>query len=474
MRRGITARTKHYDGIRGKTQNESLDARRAQHDAALLEMDVHGRSFGDCSLTLVLHHPDPARVERAAADARKLLAIREGVLLEETYNMLYAWVAIVPGNGAYNLRRLPLLDTHAADLAFVFAPDHGHRDAAVAVLEARHGALYHYALHCEDVGHTLVLGKTGSGKSFLLNFLILHLQQRDPHTVIFDLGHSYRTLTGQLGGSYVELGRQGTVTINPFALPATPENFHFLHAFCRVLIDGEDGFRITASDDHDLYASIVRLYAQPHDGRRLRDLDVPRRLYDRLEPWVRAGRWAETFDNLEDTLDLADLQVFEFEGMQMYPQLVEAVVFYILHRLNAKLQERRRLTVCVMDEAWRFIKHPKLRDYVEEALKTWRKMNGSMILATQAVEDFLASDLQRTVIESCHTKLLLANPDLSREAYATALSLNETELDLVTGLIPKRQVLLKRASTTKVLNVHVDPMSAALFAAKGLSHATAS
>ena len=97
----------------------------------------------------------------------------------------------------------------------------------------------------QDVGHTLVLGATGSGKSFLLNFLLTHAQKYEPLTVIFDLGHSYRKLATLLHGSYLELGlRQPGVTINPFALDPTPENLHFLHAFVRVLLEGADGYRL--------------------------------------------------------------------------------------------------------------------------------------------------------------------------------------------------------------------------------------
>jgi type IV secretory pathway VirB4 component len=84
----------------------------------------------------------------------------------------------------------------------------------------------------QDVGHTLVLGATGSGKGFLLNFLITHAQKYAPQTVVLDTGHSYRKLATLLGGRYLELGlRQHGVTINPFALEPTAEHLHFLHAF---------------------------------------------------------------------------------------------------------------------------------------------------------------------------------------------------------------------------------------------------
>jgi type IV secretion system protein VirB4 len=121
--------------------------------------------------------------------------------------------------------------------------------------------------------------------------------------------------------------------------------------------------------------------------------------------------------------------------------------------------EAPTLKLCVMDEAWRFIQHPTLRAYVQEALKTWRKRNAMMMLATQAADDFASADLLRTVIESCPTKLLLANPSLDTQQYVDLFHLNPMEVDLLTNLIPRQQLLLKRASLAKVLSLTVDPKS---------------
>ena len=96
---------------------------------------------------------------------------------------------------------------------------------------------------------------------------------------------------------------------------------------------------------------------------------------------------------------------------------------------------------------------------MQEGLKTWRKHNGAMILSTQTIDDFASADLLRTVVESCPTKLLLANPALDRRQYAELFQLNEMELDLLAGLIPRQQILLKRPDLTKVLTLTVDPKS---------------
>jgi hypothetical protein len=70
-----------------------------------------------------------------------------------------------------------------------------------------------------------------------------------------------------------------------------------------------------------------------------------------------------------------------------------------------------------------------------------------------------AFGLLRTIVESCPTKLLLANPALDRRHYADLFQLNEMELDLLTGLIPRQQILLKRPDLAKVLTLAVDPKS---------------
>ena len=123
----------------------------------------------------------------------------------------------------------------------------------------------------QDVGHTLVLGATGSGKSFLLNFLITHLQQYDPLTVVLDLGHSYRKLATLLEGSYLELGlRQQGVTHQSVRLgDPSPEQLHFLHAFTRVLLEGDDGYRLSDLEDRETYEAVENLFVLDPAQRRL-------------------------------------------------------------------------------------------------------------------------------------------------------------------------------------------------------------
>ena len=485
MRRDLQRRRRHFFNKRVSLVNyvspearaeemlvdDSANTTVRQLGDALTELEVNGHFFGSSSLTLTLHGQDARVLQHQTAEAMKAMAVHDGSLFEETYNLLNAWLSVVPGNGAHNLRRIALLETNLADMSFLFTRDQGERISphlgkeALAIFETPHHTPYAFNLHVQDVGHTLVLGATGSGKSFLLNFLVTHAQKYAPLTVVLDLGHSYRKLATLLGGCYVEVGlRQHGVTINPFALEPTPEHLHFLHAFVRVLLERDDTYRVSDLEDREIYEAVENLYVLDRSQRRLFTLAnlLPRALAGRLHKWIGDGRYASLFDNLEDTLTVERLQVFDFDAMRAYPVLLEPLLFYVLHRVVARIQdpaEASRLKLCVMDEAWRFIQHPTLRAYVQEGLKTWRKRNAAMILATQTVEDFASADLLRTVIESCPTKLLLANPALDRRHYAELFQLNEMELDLLTGLVPRQQVLLKRSNLAKVLTLTVDPKS---------------
>jgi type IV secretion/conjugal transfer VirB4 family ATPase len=440
----------------------------------LEEIEVNGRTFGQFSMTVVLYSLDRAALQRATAECFKVFAIHDARVVEERYNQLNAWLAVLPGNHAFNLRRLWLLDTNYADLSFLFGQRTGEvvnthlGTEHLAVLESESGTPYFLNLHYQDVAHSIVLGATGSGKSFLLNFLITHLQKYNPLTFIFDLGGGYETLTHLFGGAYTSLRPQEQgFSINLFCLPLNPENLHFQASFCRVLIESS-GYTMTAADEKDLLEQIESVYAVDPDQRRLLTLAniVNRNLRSQLYKWVEGGPYARWFDNVSDTVTLARFQTFDFEGLSEYPQVLEPLLFYILHRASVSIDNPAlggAFKVFILDEAWRFFRHPVIKPYIIEALKTWRKKNAAMILATQSVDDLRQSALLDVVVESCPTKLFLANPGMDRAAYRDIFHLNEVELERIAGLIPKQQILIKRPDLAKVVNLNVDRQSYWLF-----------
>jgi type IV secretion system protein TrbE len=438
---------------------------------ALKELELKGNYFGTYSLTVVIHDRVLAKVERTCAEFYKAFSIHDAQLYEEKYNLLNAYLATVPGNYAFNLRSMLILNTNYADYSFLFSVHSGEKINAhlqeeyLAVLETNHRTPYYLNLHSKDTAHSVILGRTGSGKSFLLNFLITNLQKYDPYTFIFDLGGSFESLTRLFRGTYARLGLRSTgFKINPFCLPKTKANVDFLALFVEVLADSGDGPSLSLEEEQELYQQIENLYSVDPELRRLGVLanTLPRNMALRLRKWTEGGQFGFLFDNADDTVSFSKFQCFDFQGMDGYPQVLEPLLFYILHRANHLIRNREITHIFkafFIDEAWTFFRNPRIRSYIVEALKTWRKQNAAMILSTQSLDELRKSDILDVIVETCATKIFLANPDMDRELYRNQFHLNDTEINLISALVPKRQFLIKNHEIAKVANLEVDPKS---------------
>src|SRR5271170_5585999 len=352
--------------------DDSKESQVRELGEGITEIELHGNYFGQFSLTVVIYDLDMAKVDRACADFYKVFSVHDAQLYEEKYNLLNAFLAAVPGNHVFNLRSLYLLNTNYADFSFLFTlhcgePRNNHlRQEYLAVLETNHHTPYFLNLHYRDVAHTMILGRTGAGKSFLLNFLITNLQKYNPHTFIFDLGGSFESLTQLFGGSYVRVGLESDgFKINPFSLPPTKENLDFLALFLKVLIQGQRAGELDPATERELFHQVENLYAVDPALRTLGVLanTLGHDVASRLSKWTRGGQFGFLFDNAEDTISFSRFQCFDFQRMSQYQELLEPLLFYILHRANAVIADRQITSIFkafFIDEAWVFLKNPAI------------------------------------------------------------------------------------------------------------------
>ena len=456
-------------GPQDELVDDSKAAAVAELGNALTAIGMEGKSFGEFTLSVVIYDEDRAKVEQAVGEFQKLFTQHDGLLYEERYNLLNAFFATVPGNKQFNLRRQWALNSNYADLSFLFSVDSGsqwnpHLEREyIAALKTTHGTPYYFNIHSGDVAHTLLLGATGSGKSFALSFTLQSLQKYDPLTFIFDLGGSYETLTRAFGGTYLNVGLKNPgFTINPFSLEPTHESQNFLYLFLRVLIEAGGRYELTPEDEKGLFAAIERAYKLPAEIRTLTNfVSILGPLGERLHRWTQAGQFGHLFDNAQDTLTFSRFQTFNFDGWSDYPDVLEPLLFYVLQRASSEIEKPTNTAtfkVFVIDEAWIFLKNKTIRDWITRAEKTWRKKNAAMILATQSVVELAASDMLHIVNESCPTKIFLSNPNIDRKLYAEIFQLNDTQLELLESLVPKRELLLIQPRCTKKLVLEVDAL----------------
>ena len=430
-----------------------------------------GQSLGDFSLTIVLHGREKHELDQLIGEFTGVFTNADGSLFTETYNQLNALFATVPGNYALNLRKLYLLNTNYADLSFLFTILPGEKTNAhlgteyLAALETDNNTPYYLNLHNGEVAHTLILGMTGSGKSYFCNFILQNAQKYAPLTFIFDIGGSFQSLTHIFGGSYLNVGQEARdFTINPFSLAPSKENKQFLFSFFRVLIEGtEQKYRLDYKEERKLWDAIERTYMLEPDQRAVSNFaNIIGELKGRLHRWTRGGQYGFLFDNAEDTLSFSRFQTFNFHGWSDAPEVLEPLLFYVLHRASNEIADPKKLAtfkMFLLDEAWLFIKNETIRSYVVQAQKTWRKHNAAMILATQSIKELQESGMLQIVSESCPTKIFLANPEMDREVYREAFHLNDTELDLIAGLVPPGQMLIRKAQSSKKVQLNVDSVS---------------
>ena len=378
-RYSMFAHVQEKEGTDAALLDSAADAESSALGAALVELQSQGIPWGELAASLSVHAPTLRELEELDSSVVKIFAGRDIKILREGYGQLSAWFARLPGQAASRqLRRMPVSAGTALCCASIFSPDRGstqskHLDApSLATLETRCSTLYDYDLfNGGDVGHSLILGSTGSGKSFLLNFLLIHALRYKPRVAVLDLGGAYRHVTEMLDGGYLRLdGDGGGSSLRPFSLPKNERTFVFLTGWIERLLR-LGGYQPSAEDGGEIQKLIVDLYGLPLNQRRMSALvdTLPPRMKPAMIRWTSAGQWGRIFDSPGKGGDLSgtDWQVVDLSGASEHPDLCSAALSYCLERLRLELErpdEISRLKIMVVDEAWKFLAEPSTADYM--------------------------------------------------------------------------------------------------------------
>ena len=383
-----------------------------------------------------------------------ITAVRERLNLEPAY-----W-AQLPGNAPFAVRKSTVNTLNIAGFASFHNYPTGNRKGnhwgdAVSVFNTVSGTPFFFSFHVRDVGHTMIIGPTGSGKTVLLNFLCAQSQKFNGRLFFFDKDRGAEIFLRAIKGTYMTPDVSRPSGFNPFQLEDNSANRSFLVEFLRALVTYDDD-KLTPEDLDKLNEAVSGNYKLPQNQRRLSNLAAfmgiggPGSLAGKLSMWHSIGSHNKLFDNDEDVIDFNSNRIFGFEMGEMLKDryAIGPILLYLFHRIQKSLDGRP--TMIVLDEAWALIDNPIFAPKIKDWLKTLRKLNTCVIFATQSVEDAAKSSISDTLVQQTATQIFLPNLKAT-DVYQKVFMLSEREFSLVKTTDPSSRFFLLKQDNDGVI-----------------------
>lgn len=455
--------------------NQAEDA-----DLALQELGAEAVAAGYATFTLIVADEAEARADERV---RQLQQVTDGLGLitqVESVNAVEAWLGSIPGQAYADVRR-PLLLTpslsHLVPLSAVWAgaPRNAHLNAGPLMLTATDGATpFRLNLHVGDVGHTMIVGPTGAGKSVLLATLCAQFlrygggESDGAQVYMFDKGRSCRAAILGLGGDFFDLGEADALGLQPLARIDEPIERAWAVDWLSDLIEAS-GVTVEPELEAEIWRALDVLASRERSDRTLTlfsALVQDQVVRAALAPFTHDGPFGRLLDLDTSTLGYGPVQAFEMDDLMRKPRAAAAVLGVLFRALEQRFDGRP--TLLILDEAWLFLKHGAFAAQIQDWLKTLRKRNVAVVFASQELADVEASPIASTIIEACATRIFLPN-DRAREprsrAFYEALGLNDRQIDIIAGATPKRDYYFSSREGCRLFELSLGPAALAFVAA---------
>ena len=458
--------------------NKALDA-----DQALQELgsDLVGQAY--VTATITVWDANPRVAEERQRLVEKTIQSRDFICMRETVNAIEAWLGSLPGHVYANVRQPPVSTlnlAHMMPFSAVWAggrgPERDEHFAGPPLFFARtEGSTpFRFSLHVGDVGHTLIVGPTGAGKSVLLALMALQFR-RYPGAQIFafDFGGSIRAAALSMGGDWHDLGGAladditEPVALQPLSQIDDAGDRAWAADWVAALLARESVIVTPELKEH-LWSALTSLASAPVAERTITGLSVllqSNALKQALQPYTLNGPWGRLLDAETERLGEADVQAFETEGL-IGAGAAPAVLSYLFHRIEDRFDGRP--TLLIIDEGWLALDDKGFAGQLREWLKTLRKKNASVIFATQSLADIDGSAIAPAIIESCPTRLFLPNERALEPQIATIyrrFGLNDRQIEILSRSTPKRDYYCQSRRGNRLFELGLSEVALAFTAA---------
>jgi type IV secretion system protein VirB4 len=443
-------------------------------DFALNSLVNQEAVFGYHHFSLLCLSRDLAGVDKAVSELGSCLTDMNINWLREDLNMEASFWAQLPGNHSYIARTSMLSSANFSGFSSMhnFATGKAaanHWGLPISILETTSQTPYWFNFHQRDIGHFLVTGPTGSGKTVAMTFLLAQAFRisPEPKAVFFDKDRGAEIFIRAVGGAYEILEPGVSTGFNPLQLENTSTNRDFLLRLLKAMLKPSHGGGFAQEEEDTLERAIGRICQEPASERTLANLSGllmgrarsdANDLQSRLRPWFE-GEKAWLFNAGEDVLSFSGRRIFGFDMTHILdnPEVRTPALMYLYHRLDELLTGDPVLMF--MDEGWKLLQDPTFSSYIVDKMKTIRKLNGIVGFGTQSAADIAKAPQSHTLIEQSATNLHFPNPRADEESYIKRFGLTAKEFHFIRNTPPeKRTFLVKHGNDSVIARLDLSAM----------------
>lgn len=426
-------------------------------------------AFGRHHLSVFVYKYDLEDLEMALSEVYSELVNVNITPTRESFTLQGSFWAQLPSNFSFIARPSVINTLNLVGLCTLHNYPYGkiennHWGPAVTTLDTTSGTPFYFNFHVRDVGHSMIIGPTGAGKTVLLGFLSTQMMKYNPDLFFFDKDRGAEIMIRAIGGTHTMLDPSGRMGFNPLKLDNTSENREFLLEWMSALCSESGKYDLTPEEREKIVEAINGNYKLPFEKRVLRNivpflgLEKPGSIASRIRIWHSGEARSGVFDNDNDSLSFDGKKVhgFEMAPILEVPDCLGPVLLYIFHRINMTLTGSP--TVIVLDEAWALLDNPVFAPKIKNWLKVLRKLNGMVVFATQSPEDVAKSRISETLVQQTATQIFLANMK-GTSMYRDVFRLSNREFAIVKYTDPgSRFFLLKQNDDSVVARIDLSGM----------------